>query len=66
MPVWMARRGAHAHKIAHMLGARLEEMRMHKILKPECTVVHEASFKIWQNFEVTKQMGEFSFKHYSS
>ena len=59
----MARRGAHANKIAHMLGARLEEMRMHTILKPECTVVHEASFKIWQNFEATKQMGEFSFKH---
>jgi hypothetical protein len=32
-------------------------------LKPECTVVHEASFKIWQTFEATKQMGEFSLKH---
>jgi hypothetical protein len=46
-------------------------MRMHTILKPECTVVHEASFKIWQKFEATKQMGEFSskqtiYKHYSS
>ena len=59
----MARRGAYAHKIAHMLGARLEEMRMHTILQPECTVVHEASFKIWQNFAATTQMGKFSFKH---
>ena len=59
----MARRGAHAHKIAHMLGARIEEMRMHTILEPMCAVVHEASFEIWQNFEATKQMCEFSFKH---
>jgi len=35
-----------------------------EILKPECTVVHEASFIIWQNFAATKQMSEFSFKHY--
>jgi hypothetical protein len=35
-----------------------------EILKPECTVVHEASSKIWQNFEETKQTGEFSSKHY--
>ena len=32
------------------------------ILQPECTEVHEASFKIWQNCEATKQMGEFSLK----
>jgi len=30
-----------------------------EILKPECTVVHEASFIIWQNFAATKQMSEF-------
>jgi hypothetical protein len=59
----MARRGVHAHKIACMSGARLEEMSMHTILKPECNVVLEASFKILQNFETTKQLGEFSFKH---
>jgi len=46
-----------------MQGARLEEMLMHTILKPECTIVHEASFKFWQNFAATPQMGEFSFKH---
>ncbi len=47
-----------------MQGARLEEMRMHTILKPECTTVHEARFIIWQDFAATKQMGEFSPKHY--
>jgi hypothetical protein len=51
-------------KVAHVQGARLEEMRMHTILKPECTTVHEARFKIWQNFVATQQMGEFSSKHY--
>ena len=50
-------------KVAHMQGARLEEMRRHTILKPECTTVHEASFKIWQSLAATPQMGEFSFKY---
>ena len=45
------------------LGEKLPICKAQKILKPECTVVHEASFIIWQDFAATPQMGEFSFKH---
>jgi hypothetical protein len=54
--VWAARRGAKLTK--------LPICKAQGILKPECTIVHEASFKIWQDFAATQQMGEFPFKHY--
>jgi hypothetical protein len=41
------------------LDKKLPICKAQKILKPECTIVHEASFKIWQDFAATKQMGEF-------
>jgi len=42
-------------KVAHMRGARLEEMRTHTFLQPECTVVHEDCKNLkqrsrWVNF----------------
>jgi len=43
---------------------KLPICKAQKILKPECTVVQEASFIIWQDFATTPHMGEFSFKHY--
>jgi len=44
--VWAARRGA-------ML-TKLPIYKAQKILKPECTTVHEATLIIWQDFAATQ------------
>jgi hypothetical protein len=36
------------------LDEKLPIYKAQEILKPECTLVHEARFIIWQNFEVTQ------------
>ncbi len=42
----------YGRKVVHMQGAK-------KILKPECTPVHEARFIVWHDFAATHLMGEF-------
>ncbi len=48
-------------KIAQMQGVRARRDAYAYIMKPECTNVHETTLIIWQDFEATQQMGEFSF-----
>ena len=47
------------------LGEKLPMCKAQESLKPECTPLHEATFRVWQTFAATPQMGEFSFKHES-
>jgi alpha-beta hydrolase superfamily lysophospholipase len=43
--VWAARMRSKAHNVSHMQCARARRDANAYILKPECTIVHEASFK---------------------
>ncbi len=50
-------------RFIHMQDTRARRDAHAYIFKPECTTVHEARFIVWQNSEVTQQIGKYSSNH---